>query len=114
MDEIRKYAWDHNISLFSNRLFVESDPLKSALLRDTLLRELDRYGLVSEQLDKVDGLISQLKTRVGRQETIVAEKGPVDSDLASSNQLLGLLKTSLEIFTQYRNLLLRASEQGAL
>jgi hypothetical protein len=103
-----------NIENFSNKFAVEPNPEKREVLRGLLLEEENKYGHRAKHLDLANSRISEGQRRVAKQRELISTLAARGHDTGKAEQLLHNLVTLLDLFREFRAVVVRGLERNEL
>ncbi len=114
MDAIARFANEQNITRFTDQLCSETDLERQQTLRQLLLEEEYRFGFYSEQVDIAQRLLSEGRTRIVKQELLIADLKENGNDISEANRLLDLFLGIQGLFEKFRLFALESLDRNKL
>ncbi|HEY1427338.1 MAG TPA: hypothetical protein VGF50_11750 [Caulobacteraceae bacterium] len=96
-----------------DRLQRESDPVRKHALRTLLLEQEDRFGSVTEKLDRADAHIAAGHFKISELERATASLKARGADVALAQNILRNLREILATFGDYRELVRQQLDRHA-
>ena len=98
-----RFIHTQNLLRYVDMLEKEADPIRRERLRSLLIEEEDRFGSEREWLDEAELYIVQSRSRIRRQEEIVAHLRRDGRDSEQADRLLTNMSDLLQLFQQRRD-----------
>jgi len=111
MDATHRFVRDQNLDRFAGQLMVEPALAKRETLRKLLIAEEDRFGSLTERLDKAEKLIVETEARMLVLERLVVQGEPAKA--AFHKDVLASHKAALGIFADYARTLREAADRSS-
>lgn len=96
-----------------DRMQRETDPIRKHALRTLLIEQEDRFGTMSEKLDRADAHIAAGHFKIAELETATASLRARGHDVATAEQILENLREILVTFDKYRELVRQELDRRA-
>jgi hypothetical protein len=113
MDPLNLFVQRSNFKICSRRLEEEEDDESRAMVRDLLLREQQRYGFHAEQLGIAEEQIREARERIIIQTNLINQMSANGGDTTASRRTLDHLIEALQLFEQFRLLVLASIDRSA-
>jgi hypothetical protein len=109
-----KFVARENIRHFRDRLETETDASQRSRLQRLLIEEEDKLGHNLETLSMIETHITNGRTRIYRQRSLVVSMERDGHDTAQARALLGALSETLLLFENHREAILKTLDQSSL
>ncbi len=109
-----KFVARENVRHFRDRLETETDASQRSLLQRLLIEEEDKLGHNLDLLHVIETNIRDGRTRVYRQQSIIASMEQDGNDTSQARALLGVMSETLLIFEYRREAILKTLDQSSL
>jgi len=96
-----------------DRMQRETDPIRKHALRTLLIEQEDRFGSMSEKLDRADAHIAAGHFKIAELETATASLKARGHDVTTAERVLENLREILTTFDTYRHLVRKELDRRA-
>ena len=106
MDETTQFVSDLNVARFVDRLQLEDEPTRRAVLQKLLVEEEDKLGRNAERLSTLQRHITEGNRRIGLQKAVIERLRTNSCDIRLAERTLNNLFEIQRIFEHHRQAIL--------
>ena len=106
MDEMAQFISNLNVARFVDRLQLEDEPTRRAVLQKLLVEEEDKLGRNAERLSKLERHITEGNRRIGLQKAVIERLRTNSCDIRLAERTLNNLFEIQRIFEHHRQAIL--------
>ena len=111
MDETAQFASDLNVARFVDRLQLEHEPTRRAVLQKLLVEEEDKLGRNAERLSNLQRHIAEGNRRIALQKTLIERLRANSYDIGLAERTLNNLFEIQKLFEHHRQVVLDAMDR---
>ena len=111
MDEMAQFISNLNVARFVDKLKLEHEPTRWAILQKLLIEEEDKFGRNAERLSKLQRHITESNRRIGLQKAVIERLRANGYDIRLAETTLTNLFEIQRIFKHRRQAVLDAMDR---